>query len=78
MPQNSTPSHVKATIELRCLATVTVPLPDGVTVEDIDAVASAVDAMAALPPALKADLAAAAGIDGTDKTIGEIHYIWVC
>lgn len=79
MPQNSTPSHVKATIELRCLATVTVPLPDGVTVEDIDAVASAVDAMAALPPALKADLdAAAASIDGTGTEIADIHYIWAC
>lgn len=68
---------VTATVELRYAVTVTVPLPDGVTVEDIDAVASAVDAMAALPPALKASLeAAAASADGTSTEVADIHYIW--
>lgn len=70
---------VTATVELRFAVTVTVPLPDGVTVEDIGAVASAVDAMAALPQALKASLeAAAASADGTGTAVGDIHYIWVC
>ncbi|MFI8696032.1 hypothetical protein [Dietzia maris] len=68
---------VTANVELRYAVTVTVPLPDGVTVEDIDAVASAVDAMAALPPALKASLeAAAARVDGAGPEVADIHYIW--
>lgn len=68
---------VTATVELRYAVTVTVPLPDGVTVEDIDAVASAVDAMAALRPALKASLdAAATSTDGTGTDVADTHYIW--
>lgn len=68
---------VTATVELRYAVTVTVPLPDGVTVEDIDSVASAVDALAALPQALKASLeAAATSADGTGPEVADIHYIW--
>lgn len=68
---------VTATVELRYVVTITVPLPHGVGVDDIDAVASAVDAMAALPPALKVSLdAAAASADGTGTDVADIHYIW--
>lgn len=68
---------VTATVEMRYAVTVTVPLPDGVGVEDIDSVASAVDAMAALPPALKASLdAAAVRADRTGPEVADIHYIW--
>lgn len=77
MSQDTTGPQVKATLELRSLVTVTVPLPGGVTVEDVNDVSSAVDPVVALPPALAARFAAAAGIDGTDKTIGEIHWMWV-
>ena len=67
-----------ATVELRTLVTVRVPLPGGVTADDVDEVASAVDAVSALPAALKARLEAAAiTVDGTEPALAEIHYIWV-
>ena len=48
-----------------------------VTVEDIDAVASAVDVLAALPPALKVSLeTAAARVGGAGPEVADIHYIW--
>ena len=68
---------VTATVELRTTVTVTVPLPDGVTPVDVDEVGSAVDAIAALPPALKASLkSAAASADCTGTNLADIHYIW--
>lgn len=69
---------VTATVELRYAVTVTVPLPDGVTVEDVDAVASAADDSAALPPALRASLeAAATAADAERLTLADIHFIQV-
>ncbi|MGF0131476.1 hypothetical protein ACQREA_16225 [Dietzia cinnamea] len=68
---------VTATVDMRYAVTVTVPIPAVVTVEDIDAVASAEDALAALPPALKASLeAAAARVTGAGPEVADIHYIW--
>ena len=52
--------QVRAMVELRRIVNVTVPLPDGVAVVDIHDVASAGDAVAALPPALKTALEVAA------------------
>ena len=70
---------VTATVELRTTVTVTVPLPDGVMPVEVDEAGSAVDAIAALPPALKASLkAAATAADDAERTLADIHYIWAC
>lgn len=72
---------ITATVELRRTVTVTVPLPDGVTATDIDDAASAVDAVAALPLALRASLKAAAVAESAARPEGaklsEVHFLEV-
>ncbi|MFL0579592.1 hypothetical protein [Dietzia sp. 179-F 9C3 NHS] len=74
--ENPTPM-VRATVETGRIDTVLVPLPAGVSADDVDLAASAGDAADALPDVLRESILAAVPEPGHSRELREVHYLYV-